>query len=381
MKGPRIDDRAQAASTVAPRSNGVSAISSVSLRPIQPLAPGKGKLQRLVETAERCGLVRALRPVHDRGRTSLTVLAYHRVVPTAAPESYPFDLELISATPAEFEWQMDYIRQNMNPVSLRQVIAHLNGGPALPPRAVAVTFDDGFDDTYHQAFPIMRRYGVCAAVFVTTGNLDSREPFWFELTAYLMMHVPPGAIRIAEHPHLLPYGPAPRERRRSLQHLLAVLKNLPESRRSALIREWTGRFAGEIDPATARLSRPLAWSEVREMAAAGIEFGSHTVTHPNLARLSEADVTWELAESKRVLEENLKHEVSTLAYPIGTRRAYDDRVVQCARRCGYHLAVSYVSGVNWLDSVNRFELRRHGIGMRTTRSYFRALTTLPGWIA
>src|SRR5215510_12156739 len=110
--------------------------ASVTPRPAGiPPAP-KGKMQRLVEGAERAGLIRALRPLHDRGRASLTVLAYHRVMQADSPDSYPFDLELISATPSEFEWQMQHIREHMNPVSLGQVLAHLDGGTPLPRNAV-----------------------------------------------------------------------------------------------------------------------------------------------------------------------------------------------------------------------------------------------------
>ena len=53
--------------------------------------------------------MRALRTLHDRQEQVLTVLAYHRVMPTDALEGYPFDPELISATPAQFEWQMRFI--------------------------------------------------------------------------------------------------------------------------------------------------------------------------------------------------------------------------------------------------------------------------------
>ncbi|MGH8277264.1 MAG: hypothetical protein ACRETH_11275, partial [Steroidobacteraceae bacterium] len=85
-----------------------------------------------MEAAERFGVVRALRPLHDHWRASLTVLAYHRIMPADSPDAYPLDLELISATPAQFEWQMDYLRRHLHPVSLRQVVAHLDGEAPLP---------------------------------------------------------------------------------------------------------------------------------------------------------------------------------------------------------------------------------------------------------
>lgn len=347
---------------------------------IQPPSTRKprGRKQRLVELFDRLGLVRPLRVLHDRGQASLIVLAYHRIMPVGDVDSYPLDLELISATPAEFAWQMNDLRRHMNPVSLGRVMEHLDGKAALPPRAVAVTFDDGFNDTYRHAFPILRQHGIPATVFLTTGYIDSGEPFWFELAAYLMMRIEPGAIALEEH--AFPFGPSPAERRESLRRLHEILKALPNHRRTAFIHDWTDHFAGQIDGSAADLSRPISWAQVGEMAAAGVDFGSHTVTHPNLTQLSDKDLSWELAESKRILERHLGREAVMLAYPIGTRSAYDARVIQAAEREGFRLAVSYVPGVNWLAHLTRFELRRQGIGLSTSHAYFRALTALPAWI-
>lgn len=337
-------------------------------------------MQRLVEAAERFGLVRALRPLHDRRGASLTVLAYHRIMPLSSPDSYPFDLDLISATPAQFDWQMQYVRQHLNPVSLARVIEHLRTGEPLPDRAVAITFDDGFSDTYRYAFPILQRHCVPATVFVTTGYVDSGEPFWFELAAYLNLRVERGQLQIEGSDLAFPSGPTIRERRDSLRVLHEILKALPNARRTAVLSSWARHFARRIDPTALELSRPISWAQVSEMAQAGIDFGSHTVTHPNLTRLTDTDLQWELSESKRVLEQRLNRHVGTLAYPIGTTAAYDARVVSAAQRAGFGLAVSYVSGANWLSKLDQFELRRHGVGLDMTPAFFRALTALPAWV-
>jgi peptidoglycan/xylan/chitin deacetylase (PgdA/CDA1 family) len=334
-----------------------------------------------VEVAAQCGAPALLRALHDRGRQPLLVLAYHRIVAVEHDDAYPFDLELISCTPREFAWQMQYIRHSMQPVSLRQVVDHLDGRGVLPPRPVVVTFDDGFIDTYRCAFPILRRWQIPATIFVSTGYLGSSDPFWFELVAYLMMTAAPRTLEVDERPERFPLGSSVEERRRSLRMLQELLKELPDARRSAIIADWSRRFGGRIDTQAMEGGRPLTWGEVREMAACGIEFGSHTVTHPNLARLDEPTRMWELSESKRALEQGLDREIRTLAYPIGTRSAYDAHVMESASRAGFRLALSYVSGANWLTKLAPYELRRQGVGAGTTRGYFQAMTALPDWIS
>jgi peptidoglycan/xylan/chitin deacetylase (PgdA/CDA1 family) len=339
----------------------------------------RSRIQRLVEAAERLGVVRALRTVHDRREQVLTVLAYHRVMPTDALDGYPFDPELISATPAQFEWQMRYIREHLHPVSLGEVMRHLDGDAPLPPRAVAVTFDDGFADTYRYAFPVLKRFGIPATIFPATGYLDSGEPFWFELTAYLAFNMPAQTLEIPGR-GAFPSGSSPEDRQRSLRQLHEILKALPNAGRTEIISGWMRRFASEIAHGAVGHSRPLSWPQVQEMAAAGVDFGSHTVTHPNLTQLSDVELEWELTESKRVLEERLQRPIETLAYPIGTTAAFDERVIAATRRHGFKLGVTYVTGANPFENLKRYELRRHGIGLGMTPRYFRALTSLPSWL-
>jgi peptidoglycan/xylan/chitin deacetylase (PgdA/CDA1 family) len=351
--------------------------------PMTPTPPPQlriGKRQRLAEAADSLGLLAPLRLLHDRGRSTLTVLAYHRVVPVESFDSYALDLDLISCSPDEFDAQMGFLRENMNPVSLAQVADHLDGRIALPPRAVAVTFDDGFRDTYHHAFRALRTYEIPATVFITTGYVDSGEPFWFELAAHLMMRVAPRAIHVPECPTALPLGPSVPERRESIRVIHTVLKALPDARRHTLMGQLTREFANCIDASAVDLSRPMTWDEVREMSAAGVDFGSHTVTHPNLAKLGDADLSHELTESRHVMERQLGKQVLSVAYPFGTPSAYSERVLAAAGSAGYRIGMSYVPGVNWKGSMPRYELRRKGVSFWMSPAYFRALLSLPEWI-
>jgi len=59
----------------------------------------------------------------------------------------------------------------------------------------------------------------------------------------------------------------------------------------------------------------LTWSEVREMQARGVRFGSHTVNHPVLHELGWRDIEAEIRDSKSLLEDHIQTEVTSFAYP------------------------------------------------------------------
>jgi len=85
----------------------------------------------------------------------------------------------------------------------------------------------------------------------------------------------------------------------------------------------------------------LTWRQLHTLERAGVEIGSHTVSHASLPSLSDDDALAELAGARRALERRLGHRVPWLAYPYG---AYDARIVELARRAGYLLGVTTQPG-------------------------------------
>ncbi len=87
-------------------------------------------------------------------------------------------------TPLQFERHLKYIKENMNPVSFADVVAYTRGEKELPHKSVAVTFDDGYEDTISVVAPLLAKYRIPATVFLTTnffpmeklGNLP--RPAW-----------------------------------------------------------------------------------------------------------------------------------------------------------------------------------------------------------
>jgi peptidoglycan/xylan/chitin deacetylase (PgdA/CDA1 family) len=109
-----------------------------------------------------------------RGRPDergLRILLYHRVADDRDP---------LALAPARFRAQMEFLAAaGYRVVDLMAALEHLDGG-AVPPRTVALTFDDGFADIRDHALPVLARLGFRATVFVATGVTDGRRSFaWY----------------------------------------------------------------------------------------------------------------------------------------------------------------------------------------------------------
>jgi len=124
-----------------------------------------------------------------------------------------------------------------------------------------------------------------------------------------------------------------------------------------------------------RKFRHLSWFQAKKMAEEGWEFGSHSVSHPDLTRIPEADALKELVKSKEAIEKELGKPCEFLSYPFGR---YNERVQALARKAGYKAAFAlYPKRSNREEDV--FALRRKGVYLIDTLFDFRVKVEEPAF--
>jgi peptidoglycan/xylan/chitin deacetylase (PgdA/CDA1 family) len=302
---------------------------------VKPLAPFETALARAAGVVAS-GL--------GRGGRGLLILIYHRVL----KEPDPLRRKTVHA--AEFSAQMDLLAGCFNVLPLAEALTRLRSR-SLPPRAVSVTFDDGYADNLEVALPIMRDRGVPMTVFITTGYLDGGIMFNDAITE--AMRVAPGrfdlsdlgldVLELADH----------ESRRAAIGRLVGALKYRPAPERRSLAMEVFAR-AGSTPPRNLMLTTP----QVRALRDAGAEIGAHTASHPILSRLEPAAAREDIARGKAELEGILGDPVRLFAYPNGRPgEDYDARHVTMVRELGFTAALSTSWGAAHAGS-DRFQLPR-----------------------
>jgi peptidoglycan/xylan/chitin deacetylase (PgdA/CDA1 family) len=315
----------------------------------------------------------ALQWLANRGRTPLVVLAYHRVIDLPADlESYSYDAGLISATPEEFRWQMRYLAREFDPITIDMLDDYLRGHGK-------VTFDDGYLDNYVNAFPILREASVPATFFLSTGYIGTSKVFWFQRAYFIAMTCRPGSIVLPGSPHPLPASGSAQARHKAAKALLKHLKSIPHSEIEPLLDRLYLQCDGAAPGNGLDETAIMNWDHVREMAAQGMSFGSHTVDHCLLTRLNAEERLEQLEASRRKIEAEIGRRITSIAYPVGRRYAYDNDVMEAVALAGYRIALSYESGTNWTRAMNAFELLRQNIEHTVGRMHFRALVQAPSF--
>lgn len=272
----------------------------------------------------------AARPAYDGAMSDrLLVLGWHNIEPTPA---FPG-----SAGRAGFEKQVRFLSRFAHVIRLSEAAERIAAGEPLPPRAVALTFDDGYADNLHVATPVLNRYDVPGTFFLVPGFLDGRLGAWWEDLAH--------AVDTARD-EVLEWGGErwdvrkPEERARAKAELPARLKELDARSRE----DEVARIAARISP-TPNASLFMDWEGARGLLAAGQEIGSHSMTHVILSNEIESVQAEELHASRKELEAGLGVTVEALAYPNGRFVDFDTTSTRVAREVGYKIAVTVEPGL------------------------------------
>ncbi|GAA1861129.1 polysaccharide deacetylase family protein [Pseudonocardia ailaonensis] len=172
----------------------------------------------------------------------------------------------VSVEPEDFERQCRRLARSGRVVPLSAMLDRLESGREIPARRTVLTFDDGFADYAHFAVPIMRRYGLPAAMYLVAGSLTPEG-------------VPVNWI--------------------------------------------TGLPAEQAPPL-------LTVEEIKDLRAQGWEFGSHTMRHADLRTLGEEECYRDLKESREIISDLLSESCDVLAYPFGRHSEHVRRAARKA---------------------------------------------------
>lgn len=278
-------------------------------------------------------------------RAKLSVLIFHRVLSEADP-LFPQEMDA-----RRFSQLCGWLARWFNVMPLDQAVAALKSG-SLPARAAVITFDDGYADNYHVALPILQQHGLTATFFIATGFLDGGR-MWNDTIIE--------AVRNCQLPMLdlssLGLGRhalgSIADRQAAIPALIQQIKYRPLPERVALTEQ-----LAELAQVTVPDDLMMRSSEVKALRLAGMQIGAHTVSHPILARLTDAQAREEIGQSKQFLEQLLGERVSLFAYPNGKPgEDYSPANVEVVRSLGFDAAVSTQWGASGVED-DLFQIRR-----------------------
>lgn len=320
-----------------------------------------------LNTATRIGVFGAIRRVSP---PVLTVLNYHRI-DDASRLGFDTFIPNVSATPAEFARQMDYVKRNYNVIPGAQLKAFCLGERELPSYPLLITFDDGYRDNYLNAYPILKERDLPALIFLTTDYIEKDVPFYWDYVAYCFCHTQRNSAELPEMGLVSWVNIA--DRNAVVSRWINSIKRLPDHDKKRVVSQLSVILDVEV-PNGAFANLHATWGQIREMNRNGIEMGAHTAGHPILTRIPLARVEDELIRSKQKIEQEIERPVISFAYPNGGPDDFSPDVVSLVKKTGFELAFTLVNGTTRYTEVrsNPLTIRRIYLGASDVFSRFAA---------
>lgn len=242
-------------------------------------------------------------------------------------------------------------------VAMSDIVAASRGRFSLPPRSFAVTFDDGFENNFSVAAPVLADFHIPAMFYVTTGFIGSNGRSWTDIVEEAVERSGRFTLRTAW------CGVVTCATDIEKTAFLEGVRRYVKSNRGIdpyqfvqSIIDQLGTEPGELDP---ELDQKMSWHQVRALQGTnGFTVGGHSHTHRILEFLDDAELHNEINRSMSILCERLEKPVTHYSYPEGLAHCYSDRVIRMLRAAGIECSPTAEDGVNPVDTLDLFRLKR-----------------------
>lgn len=271
-------------------------------------------------------------------RPKFLLLTYHRVMPEA--QFNP----LHTIIPYKvFVSQIEQLAKRFPVISLNSAVRQCREGQIRAKAQIVLSFDDGYADNYEFVFAFLKQKGLPGVFFVPTDYMGGSKPLWdWELMLLLNKHngitsVPSGTGEILRLPH---------EAMRTYSlRVFRELKSMDPYVRQESMRALKEKLSDTSFACPAE-DRFLSWPQLKEMSDAGMEVGSHAISHSSLARMPFEAAEKEISLSKESIESRLHKPCLHFAFPFGSQTDYNDVLVRSVKKAGYQSCMLNVHGYN-----------------------------------
>ena len=307
-------------------------------------------LRRLAKTGIACALhwtgANKLIGALNGSRNMPLVLGYHRVVEdyTASAGHY---IPAMLTSLRMLERHLDWIGRRFRFISLDELGSRLERGQTFDKPVAAITFDDGYADVYHHAFPLLKRKGIPAGIFVVADLIDTERLQVYDKLYLLLTHA---FSRLDSMPHALArllvgaevWPPNVDNKKTIACNPLTAMRTLVTSLSHSEIYRVIDALEDQVSIQESELKElhQVTWEMVFEMHRAGITVGSHTKNHVLLPNERWEKMLDETVISRRLLEGKLGTPIHHFAYPDGQ---FNAAAVSLIADAGYRFAYTTCS--------------------------------------
>lgn len=280
-------------------------------------------------------------------RSMPKVMMYHRFSKTE---------ETGKVSVNSFEQQMALLHKEFHVINLTQLCNLIINNKSIPVNSIVLTIDDGYDDFYQYAYPILKKYNFPATLYITTDFIDQKIWLWPDSIRYILLTTHKHNCNINNSVFSWNSGDS-RSRHSAILQIVQYCKSIPNIQKLSLIEQLQTDLNVILPPKPNDGFNALNWNQIRELHRNNIEIGGHTCSHPILSRIETSKYEHEILYCKIKIEEQLNSKISSFCFPNGTKADFNDEIKRFVKQSGYtNCTAAYYAHPAFQDN---FEIKRN----------------------
>jgi peptidoglycan/xylan/chitin deacetylase (PgdA/CDA1 family) len=309
------------------------------------------------------GIFRLVRFCNNYRGRRVTIVTYHRITDREISEmeaSLPF----LFTSQKVFEKQLDFIKTYYRVITFRELNECVNNN-RLAWNSLIITFDDGYEDNFRSAHKSLGKMSLPATFFITVDKIGNKNggPYWWDRLYYYLKEIQRQEDKGYSNEVKMEFFPIYEEFKNNASGLFSRMNKQETDKIEKLLNRMEEEF-GINNEKLFRENTMLNWEQISEMSR-NHDFGSHTCSHANLLKLSDAQKYHEIVESKTIIEKSMSRKVSVFSSPAGHM---NEEIKGFVEKGGYEFAVSAAEpGINGM-TTDRYHLKRINIWEGTSLS-------------
>lgn len=278
------------------------------------------------------------------------IYMFHMVKPKG---DYIAAIDSLRVSPECFEKFLAEKKKRVDFISIDEVPTRIKAQRRGQKPFAVITFDDGYEDNFIYAYPILKKLQIPFVIYISVGLVNDHLPIW---------NYPLIIERIIRKNTMLRLGngetyvcATEKEKNETFGRLKKQLFSLPyKLLRSEFEKLFDGYLTDDVFP-----KNTLTWKQIEQLAKDSLcTIGSHTMSHCRLVITDEESLSYELGNSKKILEQHTGLPIVHMSYPYGTTSDVSDEAKQYVGRIGYKTALLSGKGPVREIDTDMYSLKR-----------------------
>ncbi len=242
-------------------------------------------------------------------------LCYHGVSKYRSKSIENFSGKHISVK--KFLAQMRFVKKKCKILNIHDVYYHLKNRIPFQKNSVAVSFDDGFENNFSQAVPILKKLKIPSIFYICPENISKKEMFWVDKIEACILNTRKKEIFLKTLNKKFSLK-SKKLKKQTINFVKNHCKNTSLINKDKIIRELIKQTLIKPDIKYSKNYKIASWSQIKKLLKSKLfEIGGHSLNHDIFSKMSKKQINYEIRESIKIIMKKTSHKVRHFSYPEG----------------------------------------------------------------